>query len=111
MGLIDNLEGLLASGRDAPMLRLSLGTAYLDAGDTGQAVRHLEAALAQDPEYSAAWKILGKAHQAGGDADAAARAWRQGIEVAEARGDKQAAREMGVFLKRLERSTEGEDAS
>jgi hypothetical protein len=30
-------------------------------------------------------------------------AYRQGIAVAEARGDKQAAKEMGVFARRIEK--------
>ena len=103
MRLIDRLEAMLAAGRDAPMLRLSLGTAWLDAGDLDRARAHLEAALEQDPAYSAAWTLLGKVHEAAGDPARAAAAWGRGIEVAEGRGDKQAAREMGVFLKRLRR--------
>ena len=35
---------------------------------------------------------------------AAAVAWRRGIAAAQAKGDKQAAREMEVFLKRLKRA-------
>jgi hypothetical protein len=57
--------------------------------------------VAQDPHYSAAWKLLGKAQLADGETDAARAAWQRGIDVAETRGDKQAAREMRVFLRRL----------
>jgi hypothetical protein len=47
---------------------------------------------------------LGQAQAAEGDTDAAAASYRCGIEVAQRRGDRQAAKEMGVFLKRLEKS-------
>ncbi|MCA2997027.1 MAG: tetratricopeptide repeat protein [Rhodocyclaceae bacterium] len=99
--MIDKFEAMLATGTDTALLRFSLGNAYLAAGDAGRAVLHLEAAVAQEPEYSAAWKLLGKALTAADDAVAAARAYHTGIAVAEANGDKQAVREMSVFLKRL----------
>lgn len=89
--------------RDGALLRFSLGTALLDAGDHADARVELEQALAFDPGYSAAWKLLGKARLAQGDDTAAADAWRRGIAAAEARGDQQAAKEMTVFLRRLER--------
>ena len=66
--------------------------------------------MAQDPGYSAAWKLLGKSLDESGDAVAAAGAYRSGIEAATRRGDKQAAKEMTVFLKRLEKAA-GEGAA
>ena len=45
----------------------------------------------------------GKALTEAGDATQAMQTYRQGIEVAEKKGDKQAAKEMAVFLKRLEK--------
>jgi hypothetical protein len=39
-----------------------------------------------------------------GEKEAAAAAWRKGIEVAAANGDKQAEKEMNVFLRRLQRA-------
>lgn len=101
MAALDALERMLAGGKDSPMLRFSLGNEYLRTGDAPAAAIHLEQAVAQDPAYSAAWKILGKAREAAGDRAGAVAAWQQGITVATARGDQQAAREMGVFLKRL----------
>jgi predicted Zn-dependent protease len=108
MGLIENFEAMLAAGQDNPLLRFSLGTAYMKEGQPEHAVEHLRAAVAQDPDYSAAWKLLGKALAAAGDTSAAREAYQQGIEVAEARGDKQAAKEMQVFLRRLEREAGGD---
>ena len=65
------------------------------------------AALERDAQYSAAWKLLGKALAEAGDGPCAAEAYAQGIAVAEARGDVQAAKEMRVFLRRLEKSAGG----
>jgi len=98
----ERLEALLAQGADSATLRFGLANAYL-ASAPAIAIRHLEQALVQDANYSAAWKLLGRAHAALGAHAAAADAWRQGIAVAEQRGDVQAAKEMRVFLKRLER--------
>ena len=95
-------EALLASGKDSALLRFGLGTHYLKSGDAPRAAEHLRAAVAQDADYSAAWKLLGKALAQAGDLPGAAQAYRSGIEAAQRRGDKQAAREMGVFLRRLE---------
>ena len=107
MDAADRFEALLAAGKDAPLLRFSLGTHYLQAGDAPRAALHLREAVRQDPKYSAAWKLLGKALAATGDVDGARQAFLTGIAAAEARGDKQAAREMGVFLKRLDRPPAG----
>ena len=102
MDAAERFEALLAAGKDSPLLRFSLGMQYLNGGDAPRALPHLREAVRQDPQYSAAWKLLGKALAATGDADGAREAYRAGIAAAEVRGDKQAAREMGVFLKRLE---------
>ncbi|NHA15849.1 tetratricopeptide repeat protein [Thioalkalivibrio sp. XN279] len=97
------LEKLLAAGRDDALLRFSLGNACLQERDTAAATGHLRRAVEHDPAYSAAWKLLGKALDESGDHAGAAAAWRSGIEAAEARGDVQAAKEMQVFLKRLQK--------
>ena len=98
---IASLEKLLATGKDGALLRFGLGSAYLNAGDATRAVEHLDRAVALDPAYSAAWKLLGKAlTTAGRPADALA-PYREGIAAAEKRGDKQAMKEMQVFARRL----------
>jgi Tfp pilus assembly protein PilF len=85
-------------------MRFALGLEYLKAGVLDKAVGHLSVAVNLDPDYSAAWKLLGKAQTEAGLPAAAIDAYRRGIEVATARGDQQAVREMRVFLKRLEKS-------
>lgn len=101
---IENFEKMLASGKDNALLRFSLGNAYLGAGEAAKAVAHLQRAVEHDPKYSAAWKLLGRALNDAGDARAALEAYRKGIEVAQAKGDLQAAKEMTVFARRIEKS-------
>ncbi len=98
---ITNLERMLAAGKDSALLRFSLGNEHLKAADAQLAVVHLERAVALDPDYSAAWKLLGRALTECGRFDAALRAYQSGITVAERKGDKQAAKEMAVFAARI----------
>ena len=104
MSLIERFEGLLSAGKDNALLRFTLGGEYLKSGQPSRAAEHLRAAVSHDPAYSAAWKLLGKALAETGDTEDAKAAYRSGIEAAEGKGDKQAAKEMAVFLKRLERA-------
>jgi len=96
-----SLLKLVGTPRDGALLRFSLGSEYLKAGDPASAAAHLREAVARDPDYSAAWKLLGKALVESGGAEAALEAYERGIAVAGARGDKQAAKEMTVFARRL----------
>jgi len=100
---IDNLRRQCGGPRDGALLRFALGEALRDAGDLPAAIDELRRALAFDPLYSAAWKQLGRACLAVGQPVDAAAAWRQGVAVANQRGDRQAQKEMAVFLRRLER--------
>lgn len=85
------------------MLRLSLARLLAQSEQWAVAAAHLESAVTQDPAYTAAWKELGRVRQKLGANEAAAAAWAKGIEVARANGDKQAEKEMNVFLRRLQR--------
>ena len=101
---LERFEALLASGKDSPLLRFSLGMQYLRTGDASRAVEHLRSAVTQDAGYSAAWKLLGKALAEASRPLEAVDAYRAGIAAAEKKGDKQAAKEMTVFLRRLEKT-------
>lgn len=103
MSLIENLEKMLADGKDDAMLRFGLGNAYFQNKEYHKAAEHLATALEHDKGYSAAWKLLGKAWMQTGDLDAARRTFEDGIEQAEAKGDKQAVKEMQVFLKKIQK--------
>jgi predicted Zn-dependent protease len=97
------LEKLLAAGKDSALLRFGLGNAYLGSGEALRAAEHLRQALAFDPDYSAAWKLLGKALALAGKEAAALAAYEDGIAAATRKGDKQALREMQVYARRLAR--------
>jgi Flp pilus assembly protein TadD len=102
-----NFEKMLAAGKDGALLRFSLGNEHLKAGAAALAAEHLQRAVALDPAYTAAWKLLGRALLAAGDAAGAAAAYRNGIVVAQRKGDKQAGREMEVFVRRIEKAQRG----
>ena len=105
MTTLDNLLKLVGTPRDGALLSFSLGNEFLKAGEAAQAAAHFRAAVDKDPKYSAAWKLLGKALAEAGQAAEALAAYREGIAVAEAKGDRPAAKEMKVFARRLERET------
>lgn len=102
--LVASLRKQCDGPRDGALLRFSLGNALLGEKDTAAAIGELRRALAFDPLYSAAWKLLGKALLAAGEPMAAADAWQHGIAAALQRGDKQAEKEMTVFLRRLHKT-------
>lgn len=101
---IESLEKMRDGPRDGALLRFSLGNEYLKAGDAAQAAKCFQEAVDRDRQYSAAWKALGKALAGNGQVAEALRAYEQGIDIATARGDIQAAREMGVFARRLSKA-------
>ncbi len=103
MSRIEQFEQMLASGHDSAMLRFSLGNEYLRADDPANAAPHLRQAVEFDAGYSAAWKALGTALEREGALTEAADAYQRGVEAAEQRGDKQVAKEMRVFLRRLQK--------
>jgi len=108
MGMIDKLLVLLERGQDSALLRFSLGQEYSKAQQWDAALRHLTRAVELDPQYSAAWKLYGKALAASDRPADAIGVLEQGIRVAEQRGDVQAAKEMQVFLKRARKAAGSE---
>ena len=98
---INALKNLLKQGQDSLILRFGLGQALLKQGEATEAIVHLCKALEFDAEYSAALKLLGKAYVNNNQNDKAIDTYTRGIEIAERKGDIQAAKEMNVFLKRL----------
>lgn len=99
---IANLRRQCDGPRDGALLRFALANALRDAGDLPAAIDQFQRAVSFDPLYSAAWKLLGASCLAAGQPAAAASAWRSGVAAASQRGDKQAEKEMHVFLRRLE---------
>jgi predicted Zn-dependent protease len=104
MRALENFEAMLARGQDSALLRYSLGNEYLKLQDIGRAVDHLAEAVRLDPGYSAAWKLYGKALASAERPAEALDAYDRGIRAAEEKGDVQAAKEMRVFRKRVEKA-------
>jgi len=101
--MISQLEKLLGTPRDGALLRYSLGLEHAKAGNHERAIEYLRDAVTRDPLYSAAWRALGKALTDASRGEEALTAYRQGIEAAKQKGDRQAEKEMTVFAKRLEK--------
>jgi Tfp pilus assembly protein PilF len=101
---LDSLRALCGGPRDGALLRVALANALIADDDMAAAIAELRRALEFDPDYSAAWKQLGKTLAELGDSAAAIDAYRSGIAAAQQRGDKQAEKEMTVFLRRLEKN-------
>jgi len=98
---INTLNTMLENGQDSLILRFGLGQALLKQKDFTAAIEHLLKALEFDSEYSAAYKLLGKAYSSSDQNQLAIDTYEKGIQIAESKGDIQAAKEMKVFLKRL----------
>ncbi len=96
----DTFEGLLEKGPDSSLLRYSLANAYVSESRLSDAIEQLNKALELDAQYSAAWKLLGRCYVDTGEYASAITSYEKGIVVAESKGDKQAAKEMKIFLKR-----------
>ena len=100
---IESLLRLVGTPRDSALLRVTLANALLQHDRSSEAEEQLLAATEMDPDYTAAWKQLGKIRLSLDDKEGARQAWQSGIEIAEKNGDKQAGKEMAVFVKRLDR--------
>lgn len=103
MSMTDRLEEMLASGRDDAMLRFGLGSAYFNEEKFEEAVVHLMKCIEHDENYSAAYKLLGKAQIKLGNDRQAKDILERGLPIAQAAGDKQTEREITVFMKKLDR--------
>ncbi len=106
--LISSFEAMLARGQDSEMLRFTLGGAYLDQGKPSEAITHLTEAVSLKQDYTAAWKLLGRALVAAGRVPEAIEAFDQGLQVGQANGDKQSVKEIEVFRRRAIKSLDGD---
>lgn len=101
---LEPLLKMLDSGRDSPLLRMSIALALQQQGDLNLARQHLQAALDADPQYAAAWRLLGLLAMEQQDHPAAEQAFSTGLEAAARRGDKQLEKELTVRLKRVRKA-------
>ncbi len=97
------LEKLLGGPRDSAMLRLTLARQLYAEQQINAAIAHLRQAVLRQPDYSAAWKLLGNYLAQNGNIEDARQAFEQGIAAAKVNGDIQSEKEMLVFLRRLDK--------
>ena len=100
---LEKLRELAASEPDDALARFLLGREASGQGLHEEARAAFAAAVEIDPHYTAAYRHWGNALEALARYDEAAVVYARGTRVAERSGDLQAGKEMGAFLKRLER--------
>ena len=99
---------LLEKDPENPMILFSLGNELFKEGEHGEARTHLRRAIENKPDYSVAYRTLGRAHYELHEDAEARRVFTEGREVAEKNGDLQTVREIDVFMRRLEKREAGE---
>ena len=94
-----------------PMILYSLGNELFKEEKYAEARECLSRAIRNKPDYSVAYRTLGRAlYELGEDAEAR-RVFAEGREVARRNGDLQTVKEIGVFVRRLEKRGGGEAGS
>jgi uncharacterized protein HemY len=104
----DMFRKLLEKDPDNPMILYSLGNELFREGGFGEARDLLERAIANKPDYSVAYRMLGRAHYELHENAEARDVFLKGKEVALENGDLQTVKEIDVFLRRLQKREVGE---
>lgn len=94
---------LLERDPDNPMILFSLGNELFNEGDYPGARDCLRRAIENKPDYSVAYRTLGRALVELREDAEARRVFAEGRQVAENNGDLQTVKEIDVFVRRLER--------
>ncbi len=103
----DMFRKLLERDPQNPMVLYSLGNELFKEERYEEARIHLQRAVENKPDYSVAYRMLGRAHyELHEDTDARA-VFLKGREVAGENGDLQTVKEIDVFLRRLQKREEG----
>ena len=104
----ETFRKLLEKDPDNPMILCSLGIELFKEGRYPEAREHLRRAIENKPDYSVAYRMLGRAHFELRENAEARRVLAKGREVAQENGDLQTVREIDVFLRRLDKREAGE---
>src|SRR3712207_2144932 len=104
----DMFRKLLERDQDNPMILCSLGIELFKEGRYAEAREHLRRAVENKPDYSVAYRMLGRTHYELHENDEAKNTFLKGREVAQANGDLQTVKEIDVFLRRLQKREVGE---
>lgn len=104
----DMFRKLLERDPENPMVLYSLGNELFKEEKYTEAREYLSRAVRNKPDYSVAYRTLGRTlYELGEDAEAR-RVFAEGREVAERNGDLQTVKEIDVFVRRLEKREGGE---
>jgi uncharacterized protein HemY len=104
----DMFRKLLKKDPNNPMILYSLGNELFREGSYGEARDLLQRATENKPDYSVAYRMLGRAHYELHENTEAKNVFLKGKEVARRNGDLQTVKEIDVFLRRLEKRGVGE---
>ena len=99
---------LLERDPNNPMVLYSLGNELFKEGSYPEARDHLRRAVENKPDYSVAYRMLGRTHYELREDAEAREVFAKGREVATQNGDLQTAKEIDVFRRRLEKRAAGE---
>ncbi|MES2644510.1 MAG: tetratricopeptide repeat protein [Myxococcota bacterium] len=97
---IEGLEGIVADDPADHTARFMLATELAKAHRHADAIPHFEQVIVADPEYTAAYRGLGRALVSEGNTAGAREVFERGVVVADRTGDYQSGKEMEVFLRR-----------
>jgi predicted Zn-dependent protease len=107
----DMFRKLLERDPENPMVLYSLGNELFKERKYTEAKEYLNRAVQNKPDYSVAYRVLGRTlYELHEDAEAR-RVFAEGREVAQENGDLQTVKEIDVFVRRLEKRERGEDGS
>ena len=99
---------LLERDPNNPMVLYSLGNELFKEGRYQEARGHLRRAVENKPDYSVAYRMLGRAHYELREDVEAREVFERGREVAAENGDLQTVKEIDVFRRRLDKRAAGE---
>ena len=99
---------LLERDPNNPMVLYSIGNELFKQGEYPEARDHLRRAVENKPDYSVAYRMLGRAHYELGEDVEAREVFERGREVATENGDLQTVKEIDVFRRRLDKRAAGE---
>lgn len=100
---------LLERDQNNPMVLCSLGNELFKEGRYAEARDYLKRAVENKPDYSVAYRMLGRAHYELHEDGEAGAVFETGREVARNNGDLQTVKEIDVFQRRLEKRRGVED--
>jgi predicted Zn-dependent protease len=101
---VEQFEKLRAAEPDDLLVRFGLANEYYEMGRYAEAVEEAWAALRLKPDYSAAYRVLGRALIEQGDVEEARRVLTEGVALADRVGDIMTMKQMRTMLKQIDRA-------